>query len=344
VENGPNVFTDLLPISIENVSPQIQLKETDAAVDGRFWRHGVNSGLFAIQSLTDALVSTNLLTLDRFGALNLTQNTDHIFGGSVGASVNRVRIKNTVSGVDRIASLIFDTDIGGMGTIHGFTSGYTSSGWNVAAGLTISCSGIGGINIAAANVSAGITFYTGLSASPTLLLLAAGGGSLTNPVVNTPTLTLRRSAATATSGSMEGSILFTGPGIQHAAIGYIPFTGGASRVFVGFGGSNNPAAFTKNIQCLDFIVLPSNTTFVITGNSPTGMMVISSITHNKSGLFILNASGSVSFEVADPGNLFAITPTAGMLSVAYGGSGTWILNNQTGGQITVSVTMIGQLN
>jgi len=192
LEDVANVFTSQAPISINHNNPIIKFRELDAAVDQKSWQISIDNSLFRVLTVNDAdnAFLATLLTLDRFGALNLTQNADHIIGGSAGASVNRVRIRNTVSGVDRIASLFFDTDVPALASLHGFTSGYASNVWNIAAGLTISCGGIGGVNIAAASGSGALRIYTGGATTPRLTINPAGdsifSGTLTERGRATP--------------------------------------------------------------------------------------------------------------------------------------------------------------
>ena len=183
-EDLANVFTNALPISIESANPIIQFKETDQPADSRFWRESFQGGAYRLQSLTDALGATDLLTVDRTGALNLSQNADHIFGGAVGANTNRLLIQNTVSGSARFASLGFNTDIGLQGILHAFTSGYVTSGYNIANGITLNSIGVGGLNLVASHLSGGnLRLYSGGVTTPRLTINVAGdsifSGSLT---------------------------------------------------------------------------------------------------------------------------------------------------------------------
>lgn len=173
-EDLANVFTSALPISIESANPIIQFKETDQPADSRFWRESIQGGAYRLQSLSDALGATDLLTVDRTGALVLSQNADYTFGGAVGASVTRLIIQNTVSGAARLAGLNFNTDIGFLGAIQALSSGYATSGWLIPNSLAITGSGAGGLNLAAGHASGIIRLFTAGSGTPKLTIDTTG--------------------------------------------------------------------------------------------------------------------------------------------------------------------------
>lgn len=340
--DAANVFTAALPISIESAAPILQYKETDQAVDSRFWREAIEAGTFKVQALSDALAATDLFTLNRSGAFNFTQGADHQIGSptGLGALANRLLLINPTAGAARYTSLILSTDIANQALLHALSSGYTTSGWNIAAGVTLGAAGAGGLNIAASHASGVVNLYAGGVTTPALRIPTAGGAILYK-TADAATLTLTKSAL-ATSGVNEGGLLITGFGLAHFGIGFTPYTGGASKVYMGFGSNNAIETFTKHIQLYHSITIANNATFNTTNNFTSGIMVISNASGNRSALFCLCASGSFATEVSDPAAGFSgVINTASMINVYYAGGGLWTIQNLTGGSVTVTLTMIG---
>lgn len=337
-EDLANIFTNALPISIENANPIIQFKETDQAADSRFWRESIQGGTYRLQSLTDALGATDLLTVDRTGALGLSQNADHIIGGNVGASVNRLRVKNIVAGATRFAGLSLDTDVGQLGALSAFTSGWTTTAWDRVSGVSLLGAGSGGLSIVTSHASGDIQFYSGGVTSPRMQIFAGGGIDIVKSA-DQGTLRLYRNSV-AVSGSPEGGILFMGLGIKHSGIGYTPATSG-SRMYMGFGSSNDiHGTFNKNITMFDAIIIPVDGIF----QTPWSNGCLMTLTHsqtNKFGMFACSANGG-SVEISDPALGFSNTlNTANMINVYYIGGGIWGIQNKTAASVTLTVNMIG---
>jgi hypothetical protein len=177
-----NVFTGTIPLSLESAAPVLQFKETDQTVDQRYWRQTVDGLSLRFQVLTDALVATDLMSLSRTGALNITQNATHFIGGSSGAALNRLIINNSVSGAGRYSSLTLLTDLNPHLVLNAYSSGYTTSAWDFAAGVTLSGAGAGGLSLVAANAAGSLRLYSGASATPRLTIAAAGDATFTGAI------------------------------------------------------------------------------------------------------------------------------------------------------------------
>jgi hypothetical protein len=156
---GVNVFTDLNPIEIRNIAPYIKFYETDAPVDQKMWRFGVEAQLIRIDTHNDAggLIASPLymsrggtLTSIHSGGLHgFTANTDGAHG---------ININNSNAGVNAYGSIIFQSNAGSFRSmILQSSSAFTLPGYAVD-GLTIHSAGVGGLRISA---NAGpIDFYT----------------------------------------------------------------------------------------------------------------------------------------------------------------------------------------
>jgi hypothetical protein len=342
IENGPNVFTDPLSISIENANPLIQFKETDAAVDGRVWRHSVNAGIFAIQSLTDALTSTNLFTLNRFGLANFLAGVDV---GSGQQSDGKIRARNAGNSYEW-----GHPNPAGFGNVIGAESGSGSPfiAFNAEAGSTGNTYRTRGIVGAVIKPSAGsISFYTVDNANAdnqTLtqrMSLSATGQLTIYKSTDATTLSLVKSSA-AVSGVTEGGILITGQGIANFGMNYTPYSGGASKFGMGFGGNSSIETFPKNLEIFQLLTLANAATFNTTGNFASGLLIISATNLSKSALFMLVATGSLVAEISDPGNAFSgVIGTANMINVYYASGGVWTIQNLSGATATIMMTRIG---
>lgn len=337
MENVANVMTNALPLSIESAAPTIQFRETDQPADGRYWRENFQGGTYRLQSLTDALGATDLLTVDRTGILNLSQNADHIFGGAVGSNISRIRIKNTVSGIDRYVGVTLDTDLANQGILNAFTAGWTTSLYNKAAGVTLSGTGTGGLNLVTTHAVGDMNFWT--SGILRMAIFAGGGIDITKSS-DPATLRLIRNT-TAVSGNPEGGLMFMGIGIRHAGIGFTPVAGAAgSKLYIGFGSSNSIDQFNKNLTMFDSINLNPDGIFQ-TPWSNGCLMVITHSQQNKCGVFCCSANGAA-VEMADPGLGYSNTlNTANMINVYYIGSGIWGIQNKTAAVASLTVNMLG---
>jgi hypothetical protein len=144
--------------------------------------YGYNTPVDALTIYNGAATLSGLLTVNGFG-------TSYICSGGTG--YNKLTIRNTTAGVANGAQLSVgvDTDADQL-YIQSFSSTFTTSGMNIAAGAVINGEGPGGLSIAATQSNIG--FYTNGAGAANLRMTIACAGKVTvgNPAANGTTTDL----------------------------------------------------------------------------------------------------------------------------------------------------------
>lgn len=159
--NAANIFTNAAALSIQNANPYVEFKETDQGADLKFWRVGAQGGLFNLDKLTDALASTNLISIDRNGLITVTKTTtsSHVFTANLNGA-NGIRIEQLSSGTAAAALISLANDIGSRTVLYAIASGFTTAAPFIADSSVLNCLGAGGLNISAGHASGVVNIYT----------------------------------------------------------------------------------------------------------------------------------------------------------------------------------------
>lgn len=184
LKDAANVFTNALPASIESAAPILQFKETDAAADLKLWRHAVDAQIFKVQKLTDALAATDLFTLNRDGQVTINPTVAG-YGQDIVSSligIVRSRIRNANNSASSGAGFNIGTDAGTIGELLGLATSYSTTGAYIAGGVTLSSTGVGGLNLIANHASGALKLFTGASGSPRLTVSAGGDASFSGTI------------------------------------------------------------------------------------------------------------------------------------------------------------------
>jgi len=179
---GDNVYTGAVPISLENAAPFLQYKETDQAADQKIARLAVDGGSFKIQSLTDALVATDLLVLNKSGGLVITCSAgqNHYFLFNNNAAIGAT-IRNSNAGISASAELSLFNDAGMRGLLKVFSSAHSSA--LARDSFQAIGYGAGGLQFWATDAAASISFFTASNTNPRLVINAAGNAIFSGNIV-----------------------------------------------------------------------------------------------------------------------------------------------------------------
>jgi hypothetical protein len=128
----------------------------------------------AIYDPIDSLIANAITFGDTLAAEGLG---DHIFSGS-GSGGNIVHVRNGTSGTTNKAAVHFGIDgpDNDLGMIEAYTSGFTTSGSQVASGLALRSTGSGGLSLSAEHASGDVRIAAG--GTTAALTLKADGGLL----------------------------------------------------------------------------------------------------------------------------------------------------------------------
>jgi hypothetical protein len=106
------------------------------------------SGAFTFPS---TLAVTGVLTVSGFGT--------HTFSAG-GTGVNRLQVANTTSGTANFADVFATANLCNA-VLRAYSTGYTTSGVDIASSVLLSSDGSNGLSIVASNASGAIRFYSG---------------------------------------------------------------------------------------------------------------------------------------------------------------------------------------
>lgn len=110
-----------------------------------------------------------------FGGLINAEGYGQHSWSAAGAGLHSLDIRNTTSGTGAIAGLrLGNNSAVNLGVLFAFSSAWTTSGQYIASGLTIECSGAGGLNMNASSTGA-LRLYT----ADTLRLTVSNAGVIT---------------------------------------------------------------------------------------------------------------------------------------------------------------------
>ena len=167
--------------------------------DFHIYSYAVSADIFKLAS-TGAATLAGLLTVNGFG-------TNYICSGGTG--YNKLTIRNTTAGVANGAQLSVgvDTDADQL-YIQSFSSTFTTSGMNIAAGAVINGEGPGGLSIAATQSNIG--FYTNGAGAANLRMTIACAGKVTvgNPAADGTTTDLSIAGDKVNSNGYYSRLMF----------------------------------------------------------------------------------------------------------------------------------------
>ena len=160
--NAANIFTNAAALSIQNANPYVEFKETDQGADLKFWRAGAQGALFNLDKLTDALVSTNLIAIDRNGYVTVSAQAagGHAFNGNFNGDLASTIRNSSAGAAARGIAYLGNDSSATRASIILHSSGFTTSGVSIADGLLIQNAGAGGIGISAGHASGVVNIYT----------------------------------------------------------------------------------------------------------------------------------------------------------------------------------------
>ena len=349
--NAANIFTNAAPISIQNATPYLELKETDQGADLKFWRVEAEGAVFRIQKLTDALASTDLITADRNGYLTISNQAAgaHAINGNFNGDLS-FGLRNSSAGAAARSILGIGNDSAiNRASITEHSSGFTTANVAVADGLLIQNLGAGGINIYSNNASGAFNIFTGASTSARFNIDSAGvininagftanAGQMKVSVPSSSASIIVQKRSAAVSGSPEGGLVFAGTGITHAALMYTPQTVG-SYLGILNGSTLDPVSNAPKTEFYDDITLADTATFDFHGGARLSVLILTMSSDNAMAMYLCRGGTGATVELLDPQTLFTNTlGTAASFNIGWNaGTSSYRLENKRGASRTVSV-------
>lgn len=230
---GDNIWTGLNTYS--GVAPVLRFNETDGAANAKNWEVGVDTALFRVRTLNDALAAAaTLLSIDRNGNLTVSAVASglHTFSASADAP-NFLHMVNTNAGVSAQAGMMMQNNVGDGRGVVTFTSSGNTSVSHAPDALSLWSAGAGGVSVNA--VAGPIVIKTANTARVTVAVSGAVSlsGALTVAGSVTASAGLAVTGALSSTGAIAcGPVTSSGAIIEYSravALGHwidVPYTAG----------------------------------------------------------------------------------------------------------------------